>query len=361
MGRFLNTRVGSGPEQRPHPHAPVQPSPNGPDVRAANMPALAVDGLSLAVDGAALLSDISLTVGRGEMVGLVGESGSGKTLTGLSILGLAPHGARLTGSIRVSGVDMTSAAPAVLRQMRGGQVGMIFQEPRSSLNPALPVGRQIADVVRAHLEMTRKQAGAAALSLLGQVGLPSPRTCFAAYPHELSGGMCQRVMIAMALSCGPTLLIADEPTTALDVTVQAQIITLLRSIADERGLSVLLITHNLAVVTQVCDRVITMYCGQVVNADTTARVLSAPSHPYTWALLEAGRVHLSGADADGSPRELTGQPASPAHPPQGCRFHPRCPFAEPRCAATVPELTAVDGGQTRCVRQGELSLAAGQP
>jgi len=344
-----------------HPRAPTLIGPVGPGARAAETPALVVDGLSLAVDGVTLLSDVSLTVSRGEMVGLVGESGSGKTLTGLSILGLVPHGARLTGSIRVAGVDMTTAAPAVLRQMRGGQVGMIFQEPRSSLNPALPVGRQIADVVRAHLDMSRGQARAAALSLLGQVGLPSPRSCFAAYPHELSGGMCQRVMIAMALACGPSLLIADEPTTALDVTVQAQIITLLRSIADERDLSVLLITHNLAVVTQVCDRVVTMYCGQVVNADTTARVLSAPSHPYTWALLESGRVKLAGADGDSSPAELAGQPASPVHPPQGCRFHPRCPFAEPRCAAAVPELTPVNGGQTRCVRHGELLLGAGQP
>src|SRR5579875_1534931 len=269
------------PARRP-PHAPAQPSPVGsvpgaadiPDI--ADMPVLVVDGVSLAVGGATLLSDVSFTVGRG------------KTLTGLSILGLVPPRATLTGAIRVAGIDMTSAAPAVLRQIRGGRVGMIFQEPRSSLNPVKPVGRQIADVVRAHLAATRRQANATAVSLLGQVGLPNPSACFAAYPHELSGGMCQRVMIAMALSCGPALLIADEPTTALDVTVQAQIITLLRSIADERGLSVLLITHNLAVVTQVCDRIITMYCGQVVNAGTTARVLSTPSHPYTWALLESG-------------------------------------------------------------------------
>jgi peptide/nickel transport system ATP-binding protein len=336
---------------------------SGPDSapRTAETPTLVVDRLGLALGTATLLSDICLTVDPGEMVGLVGESGSGKTLTGLSILGLVPHGARLTGSIRVSGVDMTSAQPALLRTMRGGQVSMIFQEPRSSLSPALPVGRQIADVLRAHLDVTRRQAATTALSLLGRVGLPSPRTCFGAYPHELSGGMCQRVMIAMALACGPALLIADEPTTALDVTVQAQIITLLRSIADEQGLSVLLITHNLAVVTQVCDRVVTMYCGQVVNTDTTARVLSAPSHPYTWALLESGRVQLSGADADDSAAELAGQPASPVHPPPGCRFHPRCPFAEPRCAAAVPELIAANGGQTRCIRHGELLLAAGHP
>ncbi len=322
-------------------------------------PVLSVDGLRLAIGGVTLLSDVSLSVGRGEMVGLVGESGSGKTLTGLSILGLLPRGATLSGRVEVAGTDMTSARPDVLRQMRGAQVSVIFQEPRSSLNAALPVGRQIVDVMRAHLPVSRREAVTAALSLLSQVGLPSPRQCFGAYPHELSGGMCQRVMIAMALSCGPSLLIADEPTTALDVTVQAQIITLLRSIADERGLSVLLITHNLAVVTQVCDRVVTMYCGQVVNADTTAGVLSAPSHPYTWALLEAGRLRL-GADGTAAHAELAGLPASPARPPQGCRFHPRCPFAEPACATTAPELNPAGEGQTRCLRRDELRLGGGQ-
>jgi len=346
---------------RPAGPAPVPGPAAGLGPGAAHEPVLAVDGLSLTLGQATLLSDISLSIGRGEMVGLVGESGSGKTLTGLSVLGLVPAGSKLAGSIRVAGIDMTTAPHAVLRQMRGRQVSMIFQEPRSSLNPALPVGRQITDVLRAHLEVKRREAAAAALSLLGQVGLPSPRTCFAAYPHELSGGMCQRVMIAMALACGPGLLIADEPTTSLDVTVQAQIIALLRSIADDRGLAVLLITHNLPVVTQVCDRVVTMYCGQVVNADSTAGVLGAPTHPYTWALLEAGRVQVGATGAEATPVELTGQPASPARPPRGCRFHPRCPFAEPRCSAAVPELAVLgDGRQTRCVRHGELLLGAGQ-
>jgi peptide/nickel transport system ATP-binding protein len=321
---------------------------------------LRVDGLRLALAGVTLLSGVSLTAARGEMVGLVGESGSGKTLTGLSILGLLPPGATVAGRIEVAGTDMTSAAPGVLRRLRGAQVSMIFQEPRSSLSPALTVGRQIVDVLRAHLPVSRKEAAATALSLLGQVGLPSPRRCFAAYPHELSGGMCQRVMIAMALACGPSLLIADEPTTALDVTVQAQIITLLRSIADERGLSVLLITHNLAVVTQVCDRVVTMYCGQVVNADTTAGVLDAPSHPYTWALLEAGRLQLR-PGGPAARAELPGQPASPSRPPQGCRFHPRCPFAVADCTTNVPELVAVRGGQTRCLRHADLTLGEDRP
>jgi peptide/nickel transport system ATP-binding protein len=316
---------------------------------------LEVAGLRLRLKAATLLDDVTFSVGHGEVVGLVGESGCGKTLTGLSILGLAPRGAEVSGSVRLSGTELTTAPPAALRAMRGRRVSMIFQEPRSSLNPALSIGRQITDVIRTHLKATRRDAAATALSLLGRVGLPSPRTCFAAYPHELSGGMCQRAMIAMALACGPELLIADEPTTSLDVTVQAQIVTLLRSVADERGLSVLLITHNLAVVTQVCDRVITMYCGQVVNIDSTDRVVTAPSHPYTWALLEAGMAQSP--MAAGVP-ELAGQPANPARPPHGCRFHPRCPFAEDRCAATVPDLVRADGARTRCLRRSELHLEA---
>jgi peptide/nickel transport system ATP-binding protein len=333
---------------------------------------LAVTGLRLTLGPATLLDDITFTVGRGEVVGLVGESGSGKTLTGLSILGLVPHGAHVSGSVRFAGTELLGAAPAVLRATRGGQIGMIFQEPRSSLNPVLSVGRQIVDVIRAHRDMSRRDAGTAALALLDRVGLPSPRNCFAAYPHELSGGMCQRAMIAMALACDPSLLIADEPTTSLDVTVQAQIISLLRSIADERGLSVLLITHNLAVVTQVCDRVITMYCGQVVNIDSTHRVVVAPSHPYTWALVSSGRLQLAAAELAGpdltrpdlsegqfAGPELTGQPANPEHPPPGCRFHPRCPFAEERCTQAVPEMTELHDSQTRCLRHAELRLEAG--
>jgi peptide/nickel transport system ATP-binding protein len=318
-------------------------------------PLLEVSGLRLRLGVATLLDDVTFSVGRGEVVGLVGESGCGKTLTGLSILGLTPHGAQVSGSVRLSGTELTTAPPAALRAMRGSRLSMIFQEPRSSLNPALSIGRQITDVIRAHLKASRREAAATALSLLGQVGMPSPRACFAAYPHELSGGMCQRAMIAMALACGPGLLIADEPTTSLDVTVQAQIVTLLRSIADERGLSVLLITHNLAVVTQVCDQVITMYCGQVVNIDSTGRVVTAPSHPYTWALLEAGMAQSpTAADVP----ELAGQPANPARPPGGCRFHPRCPFAEGRCAAAVPELVLADGARTRCLRHSDLHLEA---
>jgi peptide/nickel transport system ATP-binding protein len=353
---------------------------------------LSVTGLALTLGGARLLDGVDLAAGRGEVVGLVGESGSGKTLTGLSVLGLAPAGSRLEGRIDYDGTELVAGGQEAARRLRGSQISMIFQEPRSSLNPALPVGRQITDVMRAHLPVSRRAAATGALDLLGRVGLPDPRGCFAAYPHELSGGMCQRAMIAMALSCGPRLLIADEPTTALDVTVQAQIVSLLRSIADEQDLAILLITHNLAVVTEICDRVVTMYCGQVVAADTTRRVVTAPAHPYTWALISAARPALPGEPAPpgmgtlpakstppgnnalsapavppgealapvlaGVPGAgLAGEPANPADPPAGCRFHPRCPFALPVCSATCPGLAdAAGGGQVRCLRHAELSL-----
>jgi peptide/nickel transport system ATP-binding protein len=317
---------------------------------------LSVTGLTLSLGGARLLDGVDLSVRPGEVVGVVGESGSGKTLTGLSILGLTPPGARLGGRVEYDGTDLITAGPAARRALRGSQVSMIFQEPRSSLNPALPVGRQITDVMRAHLPVSRRAAVSGTLDLLARVGLPDPRGCFAAYPHELSGGMCQRAMIAMALCCGPRLLIADEPTTALDVTVQAQIVALLRAIADEQDLAIMLITHNLAVVTDICDRIVTMYCGQVVDQGATYQVVTAPAHPYAWALISAARTALPGEPA-GPEAELTGQPANPADPPDGCRFHPRCPFARPACAAADPPLAAVPGGgQTRCLRHAELSL-----
>jgi peptide/nickel transport system ATP-binding protein len=326
---------------------------------------LTVRGLTLTLGGARLLDGVDLTAVPGEVTGIVGESGSGKTLTGLAILGLNPPGSRLGGCIEYDGTDLVAAGPQARQGLRGKQISMIFQEPRSSLNPALPVGRQITDVMRAHLPVSRRQAAADALELLGRVGLPDPRGCFTAYPHELSGGMCQRAMIAMALSCGPRLLVADEPTTALDVTVQAQIVSLLRSIADEQDLAVLLITHNLAVVTEICDRVVTMYCGQVVADGGTRQVVTAPAHPYTWALISAARPALPGEGADaggpggpGGPQaELAGQPANPADPPDGCRFHPRCPFVEPACTAGDPQLAAAgDGETTRCLRHAELAL-----
>ncbi|SRR5579875_134948 len=321
---------------------------------------LSLQGFGLELAGTNLLDDVTFSLRRGEVLGLVGESGSGKTLTGLSILGLAPPGSKLRGSIRFKGRELVGASSDTVRSLRGSQLAMIFQEPRSSLNPAISIGRQIVDVIRVHDRgMSRQDARSRAVELLGQVGIPNPRALFGAYPHELSGGMCQRAMIAMALSGEPEVLVADEPTTALDVTVQAQIVKLLRSIADERALAVLLISHNLAVVGTVCDRVATMYCGQVVNVDSVTDALTSPSHPYTMALvLAALRASLSssGAGHEAS-NELTGMPANPAAPPNGCRYWPRCPYAQDRCSDTVPDLTVfADGRSTRCLRHAELSL-----
>lgn len=319
---------------------------------------LSVTRLRLALGRQHVLDDVTFSVGHSQVVGLVGESGSGKTLTGLSIIGLAPSGAQLSGSIQFAGEELVGAPARIFRGLRGRRISMIFQEPRASLNPVITVGRQIVDVIRVHdASMTKRSAQGIALTLLGQVGIPNPRSSFSSYPHELSGGMCQRVMIAMALSGNPTLLIADEPTTALDVTVQAQIVTLLRSISDEHRLSILLISHNLAVVSEMSDRVVTMYCGQVVNSGQTAKVVTAPTHPYTRALIVAAGHGLAVANEEEPQAELVGQPASPINPPSGCRYHPRCPFAIDKCAVTNPPLTALSSSEeTRCIRRGELDL-----
>jgi peptide/nickel transport system ATP-binding protein len=315
---------------------------------------LRVDHLGLSIGGTRLLSDVSFALGEGEVVGLVGESGSGKTLTGLTVMGLLPATAEATGTVEFLGTDLLVAEPEELRRMRGNELSMIFQEPRAALHPARPVGKQIVDVVRAHEQVSKAAAQDRACDLLAQVGLPNPRRTLAAYTHELSGGMCQRVMIAMALVCEPRLLLADEPTTALDVTIQAQIIELLRGLAEERGLTVLLISHNLGVVSDLCSRVITMYCGQIVTVDRTDHLLRHPQHPYPWALLQASTVDLDGTD---DWTGIAGTPANPARPPAGCRFHPRCPHRTETCESTSPDLvTAAGGGLTRCLRHDELAL-----
>ncbi|OLF10202.1 hypothetical protein BLA60_17330 [Actinophytocola xinjiangensis] len=317
---------------------------------------LEVDQLHLAIGGTPLLADLSFTVAEGEVVGLVGESGSGKTLTGLTVMGLLPPEATVEGTITFAGTDLLTASPDQLRRLRGNELSMIFQEPRASLHPARPVGRQILDVVAAHENVPKAQAVDRACDLLSQVGLPNPRRTLTAYTHELSGGMCQRIMIAMALVCRPRLLIADEPTTALDVTIQAQIIDLLHRLAEERGLAVLLISHNLGVVSELCSRVITLYCGQVVSDTRTDNLLRRPRHPYPWALLQASTVDLDSDDT----REWTGiagAPANPARPPAGCRFHPRCPHRRDACVEAVPDLVPDDdNGLTRCLRHRELEL-----
>jgi peptide/nickel transport system ATP-binding protein len=332
-----------------------RPEPPGlPAGRAQGASLLEIDRLALAIGGTQLLSDVSFSVQEGEVVGLVGESGSGKTLTGLTVMRLLPPDAHATGRVVFDGTDLLTAEPEELRRLRGRRISMIFQEPRASLHPARPVGKQIVDVVRAHEDVSARVAQDRARDLLAQVGLPAPRRIMASHTHELSGGMCQRIMIAMALVCEPSLLIADEPTTALDVTIQAQIIELLRRLAAERGLSVLLISHNLGVVSGLCSRVVTMYCGQVVNVDGTAHLLREPQHPYPWALLRASSTDLDDPAGWGG---IPGAPANPARPPAGCRFHPRCPHRTDVCTEAVPPLETVHGGGvTRCARHDELQL-----
>ncbi|HYK11464.1 MAG TPA: ABC transporter ATP-binding protein [Gemmatimonadales bacterium] len=289
-------------------------------------------GAARAVDG------VSLDLYPGETLGIVGESGSGKTVTSLSILRLIPEppGHIMPGSlIEFEGRNLLTLSAAELRAVRGNQIAMVFQEPMSSLNPVFTVGDQIAEVVRVHLGLSKPEAWIRAVDMLNQVGVPDADVRACEYPHQLSGGTCQRVMIAMALMCRPKVLIADEPTTALDVTVQAQILELLEKKQAEMGMSVMLITHDLGIVAGAADRVLVMYAGQVVETAKTEDLFANPQHPYTAGLL------ASVPRLDGGRGSLTGIPGSvpPATDwPSGCRFHPRCPHAWDKCRAQEPPL-----------------------
>ena len=301
-------------------------------------------GVARAVDG------VSLQVGTGETLGIVGESGCGKTVTALSVLQLilSPPGEILSGSsIRFNDEELLEVSPARLREIRGNEVSMIFQEPMTSLNPVLTVGYQIEEVLRLHRGLSKRDARIAGVALLREVGIPEPDERFDAYPHQMSGGMLQRVMIAIALSCEPRLLIADEPTTALDVTIQAQILDLLVSLQRARGMALLLITHDLGVIAEVCDRVVVMYGGQIVETGTTEEILTRPEHPYTQGLL-ASLPGIGDRDVRLSP--IPGTVPSAVDWPEGCRFRDRCSFAWERCAESAPGLLPVDGGSSRSAR-----------
>ena len=301
-------------------------------------------GVARAVDG------VSLQVGTGETLGIVGESGCGKTVTALSVLGLipSPPGEIMSGSsIRFDDEELLDVKPARLREIRGNEISMIFQEPMTSLNPVLTVGHQIEEVLRLHRGLSKRKARAAGVDLLAEVGIPEPDERFDAYPHQMSGGMLQRVMIAIALSCEPRLLIADEPTTALDVTIQAQILDLLVSLQRRHGMALLLITHDLGVIAEVCDRVVVMYGGQIVETGTTEEILTRPEHPYTQGLLAS----LPGiGDRDVRLNPIPGTVPSAVDWPEGCRFRDRCSFAWERCAEIAPDLLPVDGGSSRSAR-----------
>ena len=316
-------------------------------------PLLAVDRLSVAFPGAgsdvAVVRELSFEIAPGEFLGLVGESGCGKSVTALALLRLVPEPGRITGGrITLGGDDLLALPEPEIRKVRGGRIGMIFQEPMAALNPVLTVGFQIAEAVRVHHPLSRREAREEARRLLERVAIPAPAERLKDYPHQLSGGQLQRVMIAIALAAGPELLVADEPTTALDVTVQAQILELLEELRDKLGLAVLLITHDLAVVAETCDRVVVMYAGQGVEEASVERLFAGPAHPYTRGLL-AALPRLGKALRGGELPAIPGQVPEPARLPAGCAFHPRCAEAMEHCGRRQPATYTVGAGQTaRC-------------
>jgi oligopeptide/dipeptide ABC transporter ATP-binding protein len=312
------------------------------------MTLLSVEGLTVDVPVAgrreALVSDVSFVVGRGETVGLVGESGCGKSTTALALLGLLPWPVRrAAGSVVLDGVDLYGLRRRGWEDVRGVDISMIFQEPMSSLHPAFTIGEQIAETLRRHLGLGGRAARERAVELLDMVGVPDARARARAYPHEFSGGMLQRVLIAIALACEPKVLVADEPTTALDVTVQAQILDLLHEMRDRFELAILLVTHDLGVVAEVCDRVVVMYAGQVIEDAPVREFLHDARHPYSRALLDASRSTMEDLPW------IPGAPPAPEAMPPGCRFHPRCGYVQAECSRTLVPLRSVAKRTYRCL------------
>ncbi len=294
------------------------------------------DGVVHAVDG------ITYQVHAGRTLGIVGESGSGKTVSSLTTLGLTRRqGARISGRILFEGHDLVALSEDELHAIRGNDIAMVFQDPLSSLHPLYKVGRQLIEAVRAHRDVSKAMARARAIELLGLVGIPDPARRVDQHPHEFSGGMRQRVMIAMALANEPKLLIADEPTTALDVTVQAQILALLERLQRELGMAIVIITHDLGVVAEMADDIAVMYAGRIVETASAARVFSAPEHPYTWGLLKSIPTLERPRAEDLVP--IPGTPPSLISPPSGCHFHPRCPYVQPEHTRIDPALEPVAG------------------
>ena len=293
------------------------------------------------------VEDVSFDVDQGEILAIVGESGSGKSVTSLSIMGLlAEPGHVAGGSLEFEGKDLATLSEKQYRELRGNDMAMIFQEPMTSLNPVYRVGNQIVEAIRTHEKVSKAEAKNRAVDLLRKVGIPSPEARINDYPHQMSGGMRQRVMIAMALACNPKLLIADEPTTALDVTIQAQILDLLRRLRDDTGMAVLLITHDLGVVSETADRVVVMYCGQVVEEAEVRTLFDHPMHPYTLGLLKS----IPRLEDDDSKRlyMIKGMVPNPLEMPPGCHFSDRCDSCMDICRTKVPELVDVDGHKVRC-------------
>ncbi|WP_102225364.1 dipeptide/oligopeptide/nickel ABC transporter permease/ATP-binding protein [Acidimangrovimonas sediminis] len=367
LGDVLRDRIGRGiavPAARPKaPKRPPKTAPaaGAPGRRPSPVPApdavLDVAGLDVVVTAGAgdevpVLSDLGFSVRKGETLGLVGESGSGKTITGLAILRLIGTTGRITrGRITLNGRDISDLSERQMREVRGKEIAVVFQDPTTSLNPAFTVGEQIAEILRTRAGLSRRAAMARAVELIGRVGIPNPAERARAYPHELSGGMAQRIAIARALSCNPSVLIADEPTTALDVTVQQEILDLFRDLQEEFGMAIIFVTHDLAVAADICDRIAVMYAGEIVEEAPVDTLFSAPRHPYTAGLLAASP---HGATRNPPLPTIPGTVPRPGAWPEGCRFAPRCPHAAPACDAAIP---LGDGGhRVRCIRADTLDL-----
>ena len=301
-------------------------------------------GVVRAVDG------VSFDIPRGKTLAVVGESGCGKSVTALSIMRLIPEppGRIRSGAVRYGGKDLLALGEAEMRSIRGNQISMIFQEPMTSLNPVYTVGEQVAEAVRLHQRKSRREAMQAAIEMFRLVGIPAPEERVRNHPHQLSGGMRQRVMIAMALACRPDLLVADEPTTALDVTIQAQILDLLRKLQEELGMSILLITHDLGVVAESCDEVVVMYAGRVVERAVTEDLFAQPRHPYTAGLMRSIPSYRAAGARPGRLQEIPGMVPSLHELPAGCKFQDRCPAVSERCRAEEPALTRIGASQVRC-------------
>jgi peptide/nickel transport system ATP-binding protein len=311
-------------------------------------PLLTIDGLSISFPGEVgrvpVVDRVGFAIAAGETLALVGESGCGKSMTALAIMRLIPKPGRIEAGSRISfeGRDLLSLSVPEMRNVRGARIGMIFQEPQTSLNPVTTVGEQVMEAIRLHAAIAHEEARRRVLELFGLVGIPDPQSRFASYPHQLSGGLKQRVMIAMAMAMRPRLLIADEPTTALDATIRAQLLELLRNLSATTGTAVLLITHDFGVVNEVADRVAVMYAGQIVEQGTRVELLSRPRHPYTQGLLRS----IPKPEARGHRlEEIQGVVPRPGHWPTGCRFHTRCPFAFEPCPIEEPTRTAVSPTQ----------------
>ena len=298
------------------------------------------------------IEEVSFDLAEGEILGIVGESGSGKSVTALTIMGLLPSPpARVAaGSVRFLGQDLLRLSDSAMRRVRGPGIAMVFQEPMTSLNPVFTIGEQIMETIRAHERLAQKQLFARAVELLEKVGIPSPAARMGDYPHQLSGGQRQRVMLAIALSCRPKLLIADEPTTALDVTIQAQILDLIMDLRDEFGTAIMLITHNMGVIAETADRVLVMYAGRIIEEAPVAALFDHPSHPYARGLLscvptlEQRRPRLEA---------IPGTLPEPGRRPPGCRFAPRCPLAITACTEALPPFVPIEPGhRAACIRIG---------